>query len=67
VAHATGSLTVLSAVRAAYTSGLDVMLWVCAGIAVTAALLAVLFLPQQEQPRDAGVADTGIPEVAGAE
>jgi MFS transporter, DHA2 family, multidrug resistance protein len=45
-AHATGSLTLLGAVRDAYTNGLDVMLWACAGIAIAAALLAVAFLPR---------------------
>jgi MFS transporter, DHA2 family, multidrug resistance protein len=61
VARETGSAALLGAVRDAFTSGLDVMLWVCAGIAVTAALLAVAFLPRQEQPRDAQPEDT-VPE-----
>ncbi len=39
--------------RAAYASGLDVMLWVCAAIALAAALLALLFLPRQTAPADA--------------
>ena len=72
VARETGSAALLSAVRGAYASGLDVMLWVCAGIAVTAALLAAAFLPRQEQPQDAGLRDAepggaGVREVAGAE
>ena len=37
----------LGAVHAAYASGVDVMLWTCAGIAIAAALLAALFLPRQ--------------------
>jgi hypothetical protein len=71
-AHQAGSLALLGAVRDAYASGLDVMLWVCAGIAVAAALLAAVFLPRQEEPRDTGSRDTGssdagIREAAGAE
>jgi len=37
----------LTAVHAAYAGGVDVMLWVCAGIAIAAAVLAALFLPRQ--------------------
>jgi Na+/proline symporter len=69
VARATGSAALLGAVRDAYTSGLDVMLWVCAGIAVAAALLAAAFLPRQEQPQDLepGEHEASIAEIAGAE
>jgi hypothetical protein len=35
----------LQAVRVAFVDALDVMLWVCAGIALAAALLALAFLP----------------------
>src|SRR6185437_10789126 len=45
-ARATGSTALLDAVRAAYVHGLDVMLWVCAGIAIASALLALAFLPR---------------------
>ena len=37
----------LDAVHVAYASGVDVMLWVCAAIAIAAAVLAALFLPRQ--------------------
>jgi MFS transporter, DHA2 family, multidrug resistance protein len=37
----------LTAVHAAYADGVDVMLWVCAAIAIAAAVLAALFLPRQ--------------------
>ncbi|HTX82964.1 MAG TPA: DHA2 family efflux MFS transporter permease subunit [Streptosporangiaceae bacterium] len=47
VAAKLGSASVLSAVHAAYASGVDVMLWVCAAIAIAAAVLAALFLPRQ--------------------
>jgi MFS transporter, DHA2 family, multidrug resistance protein len=40
--------SLLHNVRAAYTSGLDVMLWICAGIAIAATLLAALFIPRNE-------------------
>jgi MFS transporter, DHA2 family, multidrug resistance protein len=59
VAHATGSPSLLAAVRDAYTGGLDVMLAVCAGIALAAALLAALFLPRQADP--AGAAERAVP------
>jgi len=47
VARQLHSPEVLSAVHAAYASGVDVMLWVCAGIAIAAAVLAAVFLPRQ--------------------
>ena len=47
VAARLGSAPLLDAVRAAYASGVDVMLWVCAAIALAAAVLAALFLPRQ--------------------
>lgn len=43
-AAVSGSL--LDAVHNAYTSGLDVMLWICAGIAIASAILAALFVPR---------------------
>jgi DHA2 family multidrug resistance protein-like MFS transporter len=39
----------LNAVHAGYASGVDVMLWVCAAIAITAAALAALFLPRHPE------------------
>jgi MFS transporter, DHA2 family, multidrug resistance protein len=36
----------LHAVHDSYTSGVDGMLWVCAGIAIVAAILAALFIPR---------------------
>jgi MFS transporter, DHA2 family, multidrug resistance protein len=73
VAREAGSQVLLHDVRAAYAGGLDVMLWVCTGIAVAAAVLAALFLPRHNQevtevvPPRAGPADAGIPQAAGAE
>jgi MFS transporter, DHA2 family, multidrug resistance protein len=45
-ARAAHSPVLLDAVRDAYVHGLDVMLWVCAGIAIASALLAIAFLPR---------------------
>jgi MFS transporter, DHA2 family, multidrug resistance protein len=39
----------LDAVRAGYADGVDIMLWVCAAIAITAAVLAALFLPRHPE------------------
>jgi MFS transporter, DHA2 family, multidrug resistance protein len=47
VAERLHSPEVLSAVHQAYASGVDVMLWICAGIAISSALLAALFLPRR--------------------
>ncbi len=44
-ARATGSGVLLETVRSAYVHGLDVMLWMCSGIAIVSALLALAFLP----------------------
>jgi MFS transporter, DHA2 family, multidrug resistance protein len=70
VAHAAGAAALLHDVRSAYAGGLDVMLWVCAGIAAAAAVLAVLFLPRETPEVTAavpGVTEAGIPQAAGAE
>jgi EmrB/QacA subfamily drug resistance transporter len=64
-AHDLGSASLLSTVSAAFAHGLDVMLWCCAGIALAAALLALVFLPSQAGAPGAGVraADpAGVPE-----
>jgi MFS transporter, DHA2 family, multidrug resistance protein len=54
VAHAAHSASLLVAVRTSFVHGLDVMLWVCGGIALASAILAVVFLPRRG--RDATVA-----------
>jgi len=55
-ARAAGSAPLLDAVRIAYVHGMDVMLWICGGIAAASALLALAFLPRQAAatPDDAG-------------
>jgi EmrB/QacA subfamily drug resistance transporter len=72
VARETSSAVLLAGVRHAYASGLDVMLWVCAAIALAAALLAAAFLPRPSGPAavsagPAQPADASVPEAAGAE
>jgi EmrB/QacA subfamily drug resistance transporter len=54
VAHEAHSAALLAAVRDSFTHGLDVMLWVCSGIALASALLAVAFLPRRTRRDPAG-------------
>jgi EmrB/QacA subfamily drug resistance transporter len=46
VAHAVKSALLLHAVGVSYVQAMDVMLWVCAGIALASALLGLAFLPR---------------------
>jgi DHA2 family multidrug resistance protein-like MFS transporter len=45
VAQKQNNALLLTLVRTAYVHGLDVMLWVCSGIAIASAVLALIFLP----------------------
>jgi MFS transporter, DHA2 family, multidrug resistance protein len=71
VAMKTRSAELLAAVHNAYAGGVDVMLWVCAAIALAAAVLAVLFVPRQaggsESDQRVGqvVRPSGAADVAG--
>ena len=47
VAHQLGSTALLDATRHAFVQGMDTMLWVCSGIALAGAILALLFLPRR--------------------
>ena len=47
VAHALGSASLLEEVQSAFVHGVDAMLWVCGGIAVASAILALIFLPRR--------------------
>jgi len=49
VAHELGSAALLDSVRHAFVQGLDTMLWVCGGIALASAILALLFLPRRAE------------------
>ena len=73
VAHALDSASLLGSVDGAFVHGLDVMLWVCAGIALAAALLGLAFLPSRAGAGEAagqpmpGAGQAGAePETAGA-
>ena len=61
VAHRLGSPELLASVRAAFVHGIDSMLWVSAGLAVVAVILAALFLPWRATTADSAAA--GTPEV----
>lgn len=63
VAQGTGSAPLLDEVRTAYVQALEAMLWVCAGIALAAALLALAFLPRPPRT-DELAASTKAPEPA---
>ncbi len=56
VAHELGSAALLDSVRHAFVQGMDTMLWICGGIALASAILALLFLPRRAEgaPRRSG-------------
>ncbi|HVB42336.1 MAG TPA: MFS transporter [Streptosporangiaceae bacterium] len=58
-ARAAGSRELLQLVRGAYVHGMDLMLWVCGGIAIGSALLALAFLPSlaDDAPSEPGTAE----------
>jgi MFS transporter, DHA2 family, multidrug resistance protein len=47
VAHEAGSAALLYSARQAFVHGVDTMLWVCGGIALASAILALAFLPRR--------------------
>ncbi len=49
VAHKLGSAALLDSVRHAFVQGMDTMLWVCGGIALASAILALIFLPRRTE------------------
>jgi hypothetical protein len=49
IAHRLGSAALLGSTRSAFVTGLDTMLWVCAGIALVSAILALTFLPRRAE------------------
>ncbi len=65
VAHALGSVALLDSARTSFVQGMDTMLWVCGGIALASAVLALIFLPRRpdgmtEAPRaDAAASAAG--------
>jgi hypothetical protein len=66
IAHETGSAALLDSVRHAFVTGMDTMLWVCAGIALVSAILAVLFLPRRAEDGAIRTDDTGVSGAADA-
>jgi DHA2 family multidrug resistance protein-like MFS transporter len=62
VAGKLGSSSLLDTVRLAFVHGMDLMLWTCGGIAVAAALLAVIFL--RTRSGDGSAADTASSEAS---
>jgi hypothetical protein len=52
LAHDMGSPDLLAAVRSAFVDGIDAMLWVCAGAALLAIVLALRFLPRRTRAAD---------------
>jgi MFS transporter, DHA2 family, multidrug resistance protein len=69
VAHQLNSVPLLGSVRHAFVSGMDVMLWICAGIALVSAVLAVIFLPRRAEgsPEAAQVPVGAAPALAGTD
>jgi MFS transporter, DHA2 family, multidrug resistance protein len=67
VAQKLNSVALLGSARGAYVHGLDIMLWVCAGIAVASALFALFFLPRLagSPPAPAADADDVAPAATG--
>ncbi len=65
VAPQAGSAALLQAVRVAFVDALDVMLWVCAGIALAAALLALAFLPGRGRGAAAAAQVTESAQIVG--
>lgn len=56
---AAGSPAFLENVRAAFTGGMDTMLWACGGIALASAILALAFLPRHAGNAAPRTADSG--------
>ncbi len=54
VARQAGSAVISGTVRTAFVDAMDVMLWVCGGIALAAAVLALVFLPRQAPSAEQG-------------
>jgi MFS transporter, DHA2 family, multidrug resistance protein len=59
VARKLGSPALLESVRSAFVHGIGLMLWVSAGLAAVAVVLALLFLPWRATAAAAGPAATG--------
>jgi DHA2 family multidrug resistance protein-like MFS transporter len=62
VAQAVHSAALLASVRVAFVHGMDIMLWACGGIALTSAILALLFLPRRasDAPATVGAGESDV-------
>ena len=67
VAHHLGSAALLDSVRHAFVQGMDTMLWVCGGIALASAILALIFLPRRAEGTPEAAAGAGAAPVAAGE
>jgi MFS transporter, DHA2 family, multidrug resistance protein len=65
VAHQLNSAALLGSVKNAFVTGMDTMLWVCAGIALVSAVLAVIFLPRRAEGATEPAVAAGAPAVPG--
>ncbi len=67
LAHTLHSAALLGSARSAFVTGLDAMLWVCAGIALVSAVLALIFLPRRAEGTGGTAAPgAGVAAEAGA-
>jgi hypothetical protein len=65
VAHQLNSAPLLGSVRHAFVTGMDTMLWVCAGIALVSAVLGAIFLPRRAEGVTEPAVAAGAPAVPG--
>ncbi|HXY71403.1 MAG TPA: MFS transporter [Actinomycetota bacterium] len=64
IAHRIGSEALLASVRTAFVQAMDVMLWLCAGIALVGTALALWFLPRHPASANMGANEGTEGEVA---
>jgi MFS transporter, DHA2 family, multidrug resistance protein len=64
IAHVLHSAALLDSARSAFVQGMDTMLWVCGGIALTSAILALIFLPRRSEGIPAP--ESTVPAATGA-
>ena len=67
IANQAGSAALLDSVRHAFVTGMDAMPWVCAGIALVSAILAVIFLPRRADGAEVAGAADAVPDESGQE
>ena len=69
VAHVLHSAALLDSARSAFVQGMDTMLWVCGGIALASAILALIFLPRRSEgipAPESPAPESTVPAAAGA-